>query len=234
LAGAGCDNDSTAPNGDEIEIGGLFSLTGNWATLGVASKAAMEIGIEDVNQYLSAGKTGMHFTASIQDTKLDPATALTGVTAMKAAGVEVVIGPQSSAEVAAIRSYVDANGVLVISQSSTAGTLAIQNDNIFRLTPSDTLEAVALVGLMIADDAVWITAQAYLATGGRGQPQALKEALVTAADAFYGASGWTKLNAAGDRKFGDFDFFSLTQTGANFSWTLSAQYNTQTGVLTRI
>ena len=397
LASAGCDNDTTSPTpGGAIPIGGLFSLTGNWATLGVTSKAAMELGIEDVNQYLANGKTGLQFSASIQDTKLDPPTTLAAVTAMKTAGVEVVIGPQSSAEVAAIKSYVNANDVVVISQSSTAGTLAIPADNIFRLTPSDTLEAVALVGLMKADgvatvipfwrndpgnvglqvatralfsapgtvkagvqysateqdfaapiaalkaqvqaaiaerggtagvavshagfdevvdifklasadpvlssvrwygtdgtalseplrtnaqaaafaknvgfwtptpgvdasasarwqpvatriaaragrqpdafalavyDAVWITAQAYLATGGRGQPQALKAALVTAADAFYGASGWTKLNAAGDRKFGDFDFFSLTQSGANFSWVLSAQYNTQTGVLTRI
>src|SRR4026209_1437769 len=92
---AGCDGDSTAPSDTEITIGGLFSITGNWATLGVASKAAMEIGIADCNDYLSAGKTGMHFTANIQDTKLDPAVALTQVTAMKAAGIEVVIGPQS-------------------------------------------------------------------------------------------------------------------------------------------
>lgn len=396
FAGVSCDNSTEPANTTPIVIGGLFSLTGNWATLGVTSKAAMEIGIDDVNQYLAAGKTGMQFTASIQDTKLDPATALTQVTALKAAGVEVVIGPQSSAEVAAIKSYVDANNVLVVSQSSTAGSLAIANDNVFRLTPSDTLEAVALVGLMKADgmttiipfwrddagnvglqvatralfpavgtvkagvqysatqtdftasiaalkiqvqaaiterggtagvavahagfdevvdifklaaadpvlssvrwygtdgtalneplrtnavaaafakkvgfwtptpgvdagasarwqpvatriaaragqqpdafalavyDAVWITAQAYLASGGRGQPAALKAALVTAADGFYGASGWTKLNAAGDRKFGDFDFFSLSQSGANFSWIVSAQYNTLTGVLTRM
>lgn len=397
LTVAACDEDTTGPDDNKIVIGGLFSITGNWATLGVASKAAMEIGIEDVNQYLAAGNTGFQFSADIQDTKLDPATALTAVTAMKAAGVEVVIGPQSSAEVAAIKSYVDANGVLVVSQSSTAGTLAVANDNVFRLTPSDALEATALVGLMKADgimtvipfwrndagnvglqvatraqfpgsgrtvtagveytatqtdfaaslaalktqvqaaiaasggtatvavahagfdevvnifqaasadpvlssvrwygtdgtalneplrtnataaafaktvsfwapipgvdaaasarwqpvatriasrggqapdafalavyDAVWITAQAYLATGGRGQPEALKAALVTAADAFYGASGWTKLNEAGDRKYGDFDFFSLTQSGANYSWVLSAQYNTQTGVLTRM
>jgi len=82
-------------------------------------------------------------------------------------------------------------------------------------------------------DAVWITAQAYLATGGRGQPAALKTSLVAAANSFYGASGWTTLNAAGDRRFGDFDFFSLSQSGANFSWIVSAQYNTLTGVLTR-
>jgi len=390
---AGCDSESTAPSKTQIPIGGLFSLTGNWATLGVTSKAAMELGIDDVNQYLATGTTGIQFTATIQDTKLDPATALTDVTAMRGAGIEVVIGPQSSAEVAAIKPYVDANNLIVISQSSTAGTLAIANDNIFRLTPSDTLEAVALVGLMrassittvipfwrddagntglqtatrllfpgpgivkdgvkysatqadfaapLADlkaqvvaaiaergntfsvavahagfdevvdifklassdpvlssvrwfgtdgtalneplrtnaqaaafaqkvsfvsptpgvddassarrlpvaariatragmqpdafalavyDAVWITAQAYLAAGGRGHPDALKAALVTAADGFYGTSGWTKLNAAGDRKYGDFDFFSLVSSGSGFSWRLSAQYNTQTNAL---
>ena len=132
-------------------MGGLFSLTGNWATLGVTSKAAMEIGIEDVNPYLADGGSGIQFTRVIKDTKLDPATALAQITAFKEAGVEVVIGPQSSAEVAAIKSYADANAILVASQSSTAGTLAIAGDNIFRFTPSDTLEAVALVGLMKAD-----------------------------------------------------------------------------------
>jgi len=151
LAVVGCGDDPVTPDNQEIVIGGLFSLTGNWSSLGTSSKAAMEIGIEDVNAYLAEGNTGLHFAASIKDTRLDPPTALTAITALKDAGVEVVLGPQSSAEVAAIKSYVDANGVLVASQSSTAGTLAIPDDNIFRFTPSDTLEAVALVGLMKAD-----------------------------------------------------------------------------------
>ena len=395
LAGLGCSDDPASPEAQEITIGGLFSLTGNWASLGVASKAAMEIAVDDVNAYLANGNTGMHFTASIKDTKLDPPTALAGITAFKDAGVEVVIGPQSSAEVAAIKSYADVNGVLVASQSSTAGTLAIAGDNIFRFTPSDTLEAVALVGLMKADgiatiipfwrndagnnglqvatralfgasgtkagvqyaatqpdfaaalatlktqvqqaiterggtatvavahagfdevvdifkaaatdpvlgsvrwygtdgtagteplradatasafarkvnfwapipgvdressdrwqpiatriaakggtapdafglavyDAVWVTAQAYLAAGGRGHRPALKSAFVDAANNLYGASGWTALNAAGDRKFGNFDFFALSLTGTNSAWTLRAQYDTQRHVLTRI
>ena len=69
LLATGCEDDPTDVSGShEITIGGLFSLTGNWATLGVTSKAAMELGIEDVNQYLASGSTGYHFTASIQDT----------------------------------------------------------------------------------------------------------------------------------------------------------------------
>jgi hypothetical protein len=53
--------DTTAPATRTITIGGLFSLTGNWATLGVTSKAAMDVGIEDVSQYLAAGSSGLQF-----------------------------------------------------------------------------------------------------------------------------------------------------------------------------
>lgn len=393
----GCSDDtSTSADNQDIAIGGLFSLTGNWSSLGTTSKVAMEIAIEDVNAYLAQGNSGIQFTASIKDTKLDPTTAATQIAELKAAGVEVVIGPQSSAEVGAIRTYANANGMLIASQSSTAGSLAIAGDNIFRFTPSDTLEAVALVGLMKADgmatiipfwrndagnvglqvatralfaasgtvkpgveytatttdftaalaalktqvqaaiterggtatvavahagfdevvdifklaaadpvlssvrwygtdgtalteplrtnaiaaafartvnflapipgvdressdrwepvatriaaragtapdafglavyDAVWVTAQAYLAAGGRGHFASLKTAFETAANNFYGASGWTALNAAGDRKYGDFDFFALSASGATSSWVLRAQYDTQRKVLTRV
>jgi branched-chain amino acid transport system substrate-binding protein len=70
--------------------------------------------------------------------------------------------------------------------------------------------------------------------GGRGHAAALKTAFVTAANSLYGASGWTVLNAAGDRKFGDFDFFGLSESGSSSTWTLRAQYDTQRGVLTRV
>ena len=33
----------------EVIIGGLFSLTGNWSTLGATSTAAMELATSDVN-----------------------------------------------------------------------------------------------------------------------------------------------------------------------------------------
>ena len=149
---AACDGTSAAPAATTtITIGGVFSVSGNWATLGVTSKAAMEVGIDDVNQSLAAAGSGLRFAAEIIDTKLDTALTLAAVRALKAKQVDVVLGPQSSAEVAALKAFVDANGMLVISPSSTAGTLAIANDNIFRLTPSDTLEAVALVALMKAD-----------------------------------------------------------------------------------
>jgi branched-chain amino acid transport system substrate-binding protein len=150
LAGtAACESDGTGSDSQEVTIGGIFSLTGNWASLGVTSKAALELAVEDANRY-AAGR-GITFTADVRDTKLDPALALAAVQSLRADGVQLIIGPQSSAELAAIRAYVNANPLMVVSQSSTAGSLAIAGDHIFRFTAADSLEGVASAALMWED-----------------------------------------------------------------------------------
>ncbi|HET6230662.1 MAG TPA: ABC transporter substrate-binding protein [Longimicrobiaceae bacterium] len=394
LAATACDGSGTgADSARDVTIGGVFSLTGNWATLGVTSKAAMELAVEDVNAY-AAGR-GIHFVARVEDTKLDPATALAKVQALHGAGVQVVVGPQSSAELAAIKPYVDANAMLVVSQSSTAGSLAVAGDGIFRFTPSDSLEGVAVSALMwddgiravvpiwradagnqglhtataarfasaggtvstgveyaatatafatpvaslsaqvhqalathpagqvgvylagfdevadvfalaaadpelssvrwygsdgvalsaavlarpaavafservgfpnpvfgldptaqdrwkpVADriraragqepdafalgvyDAVWVAAMAYLASPAHPSAADLKTRFVATAGSYYGVTGWTALNAAGDRKYADFDFWGIRASGSTHAWTRVASYDTKLGLLSR-
>jgi branched-chain amino acid transport system substrate-binding protein len=395
LAGAtaACE-DVTGDDARDVTIGGIFSLTGNWSSLGVTSKAAMELAVEDVNAY-AAGR-GITFRADVRDTRLEPATALSAVQALRGAGVQVIVGPQSSAELAAIKSYVDANPVLVVSQSSTAGSLAIKNDRILRFTPADSLEGVAVSALMWADgvraivpawradagnqglhtataarfaglggnvsagveyaagttsfaatvaalgtqvraalatrpasqvavylagfdevadvfavaaadpvlasvrwygadgivgstvllgrpaavafagtvgfpspifgldpsaaakwqplaarikqraggtdpdafalavyDAVWVAAQAYLASPAGVSTDELASRFTAAANSFYGATGWTALNAAGDRQYANFDFWAVRPSGATHAWTRVATYDTKLGTLTR-
>jgi branched-chain amino acid transport system substrate-binding protein len=146
---AACDDDGVGADDGEVLIGGVFSLTGNWSSLGVASQAALELAVQDVNAYVAGD--GPRFRASIEDSKLEPQTALEKLRALREDGARLVIGPQSSAEAAAMKSYADENGVLLVSQSSTAGSLAIPGDNLFRLTPADSLEGVASAALMRAD-----------------------------------------------------------------------------------
>ena len=390
----GCDDSGTIPRVDEhVVLGGIFSLTGNWSSLGVTSKAAMELAVEDVNAW-AAGR-GVTFRADVRDTKLDPATALAAVQSLRSAGVQVVIGPQSSAELAAIKPFVDANALLVVSQSSTAGSLAIKDDHIFRFTPADSLEGVAISALMwddgiralvpiwradagnqglhtataarmsalgattwagveyaatsanyaaavsalgvqvrqalatrpasqvgvylagfdeVADvfeaaaadpilasvrwygadgiaqsgallarpaavsfaktvgfpapifgldpsaaekwqplaariqaragsapdafalgvyDAVWVAAEAYLAAPRDVGIQGLASRFVTAAGSYYGATGWTALNAAGDRRYANFDFWAVRQSGTTPVWMRVAGYDTKLGTLDR-
>lgn len=134
-----------------IVVGGLFSLTGDGATLGRASEAALELAARDINAELTALNVAYRVHTVVVNTGLTPAGALEGIKALHAAGATIVIGPQSSAEAAAIREYVNERGIVLISHASTAFTLAIPDDYLFRLAPNDRLEGAAVAALMRAD-----------------------------------------------------------------------------------
>lgn len=126
-----------------ISVVGLLSLTGNWSSLGITSKAALEIATDDINKYL-AGKNiryGLKFTA--YDTKLDAELTKSYFAKARYEGAKFIIGPQSSAELAALKPLSDDAELIVISQSSTAGSLAIPNDAIYRFCPPDKIEGAA-------------------------------------------------------------------------------------------
>ena len=394
-AAGGCDESPSEPREREVLLGGLFSLTGNWSSLGQTGRAAMELAVEDVNQYLAGNAANVVFVAAIEDTRLEPALALEQAQALRARGVQLLIGPQSSAEVEHLKPFVDANDMLLVSPSSTAGTLTISGDNIFRFTPADSLEGVAISTMMWDDgmrvivpvwrddignsglekmtrarftalggtvlegvryaagtqdfgdvvaavnaqvqaargqhahavvavylaafdevvelftsaasdpvlstarwygsdgvahsqallsnaaaaqfamragypnpvfgldegareiweplveriraragiepdafalavyDAVWVVARGYVASGATLDVERLKQAVTTAAASGYGATGWTVLNAAGDRRFGDFDFWAIRSDAGTLRWTRVARYESRTERLTR-
>jgi branched-chain amino acid transport system substrate-binding protein len=355
----------------------------------------MELAVEDVNRYLEGNAAGIRFVAAIEDTRLDPARALEKARALRERGVQLLIGPQSSAEVAHLKGFVDSAGILMVSPASTAGSLAIVGDNIFRFTPSDSLEAVAISSLMWEDgiravvpawrddagnaglvratrarveglggtafegmkydadtrdfgptiaalaaevqratarhgadkvgvylaafdeaamlfagastnpalgsvrwygsdgaarsdslladaraaafairvgfpnpvfgfdegardiweplsarirsrtnvepdafaltvyDAVWVVARGYVASGATLDIDQLKHAFTTAASTQFGATGWTVLNPAGDRKYGDFDFWAVREVAGVPAWSRVGRYETRTGRIVR-
>lgn len=153
LTSFSCSDDDNPVDSDKykIKVGALLSITGGWSSLGKASKAALDIAVIDINNYLAG--IGSPYTVSIiiEDTKLDTNFALQKLKSLKEQGISFVIGPQASAEVAAIKKYADQNEMLIISQGSTAGILAINDDNIFRFCPSDSLEGDAIAKLMWKD-----------------------------------------------------------------------------------
>jgi branched-chain amino acid transport system substrate-binding protein len=385
----------TEPREHEVLLGGLFSLTGTWSTLGHTSEVAVEIAIEEVNRYLEGNAAGLRFRAAVEDTRLEPERALEQAQDLRARGAQILIGPQSSAEVAHLKPYVDANDVLLISHASTAGNLAIPGDNVFRFTPSDVPEGVANSAMMWEDgirtvvpvwrddagnagleaatraafsalggtvlegvkygtatqdftatvtalraqveqaiaqqgadrvavylaafdevvelftsaatdpvlgtvrwygsngvalsdalvssptaaefairtgypnpvfgrdesareiweplveqirartghepdgfalavyDAIWVAARGYTASGATQDIERLKQAFTTAAATHYGATGWTVLDEAGDRRYGDFDFWAIRMQDGVPRWTRVAVYESRTGRLTR-
>ncbi len=127
-----------------INISGLFSLTGNWSTLGINSKAAIQFAADDINTYLNNKNAGFTIAVSVYDTKLASDSAQLGFVKATSAGTHFIIGPQSSAELAAIAPLADAGQMIVVSQGSTAGSLAIAGDGVFRFCPPDKVEGAAI------------------------------------------------------------------------------------------
>ncbi len=134
-----------------LRVGVLASLTGSWSSLGLNTVAALEIAAAQIEGegHSRGARSKLHLY--VYDTKLDPTLALKGIKELDKRGVTVIIGPQSSAEVAMIKPYADQHNILVISQGSTASSLSIPGDNIFRMCPDDSREAAAIVALMWAD-----------------------------------------------------------------------------------
>ena len=125
-------------------VSGLFSLTGNGSSLGVNSKAAVNIAVTDINNYLQAKNADFRMSADFYDTKLDPATTVQDFAKIVGAGTHYVIGPQTSADLGVINLSADSNNVIVVSQGSTASSLAIAGDAVFRFCPPDNVEGAAI------------------------------------------------------------------------------------------
>ncbi len=134
-----------------VTIGALLSLTGEWSTLGRNCQTVIAMALESANLAQRSSGSPLVFEADVRDTRLVPANALEELKDLAARGVRIVIGPQSSSEAAAIRDFANQNGILLVSPSSTAGSLAIPDDNLFRFCPDDSQEIGAMVALMKED-----------------------------------------------------------------------------------
>lgn len=146
LVCSGCTGTQASPApqqtaGHEIVIGVLLPLTGDFAESGQAGNAALAVAAEDINAYFAAAGSGNTVKLVTEDTGTDPSAALEKLKVLDRQGIRLVIGPESSAELAAVRSYADEHGIVLISTMSTAPTLAIPGDNIFRFVPTDKTQA---------------------------------------------------------------------------------------------
>jgi ABC-type branched-subunit amino acid transport system substrate-binding protein len=127
-----------------ILIGALLPLTGTLSSFGESSEASLTLAVDDVNNQLAESGSSSRVGLIIEDTKTDPDVALEKLMDLASKGIRIVIGPSTSAAVAAVKGYADENDILIVSSSSTAPSLAIPNDNVFRFVPDDTHQAETL------------------------------------------------------------------------------------------
>jgi len=132
-----------------IKVAALLSKTGEWSTLGITSEAALQIGVNEINQDFENRNLPYRFELSVFDTELVPSIALQKMEYLASNNFRLVIGPQSSSEMAVVKSIADSLGILVVSQGSTASSLSIANDALYRYVPGDQIEGAAMANTMI-------------------------------------------------------------------------------------
>ncbi len=184
LAGAACSGDdrsgpttapasSTPPPTSTVEVGALLDLSGPGATLGTATEQALRAAVT------TAAGDGVRVELDVRDTGGDPAAAERELTALHdEAGLHVVIGPQTSAEAAQVLPYANANDILLVSPASTASTLAVDGDALYRMVPTDRVEGAATADLMTAEGPVTVVTASRDDPGNTGLAQAVGDAVV--------------------------------------------------------
>jgi branched-chain amino acid transport system substrate-binding protein len=141
LIGCSDDDDEGA-----LRIGGLLPMTGALASYGEASLETISLATSAINS-----GDGQPVEFVYEDTTSNPDVALEKLRALHEQGIRVVVGPFSSSAVAAVLDFANDKGILLLSPLSTAQSLSIAGDVLFRFTPDDIEEGVAVADLAWAD-----------------------------------------------------------------------------------
>lgn len=134
----------------DLKVGIVMPLTGDLGSYGPSLSKAIELGASLVND--AAKTAGVPATCTIVATEDDQTQAAAGVEAankvVKSNGANIVIGSMSSGVTAAVAESVTIpSNVIMISPTSSDPSITdlADNDTVFRVYPSDTLQATALV-----------------------------------------------------------------------------------------
>lgn len=86
-------------------------------------------------------------------------------------------------------------------------------------------------------DATWLTLKTYIESTPYPDADLIRENFVQQSRQYFGATGWTNLNEAGDRDAAAYDFWGISTANTEIKWEIKARYNRYnnlTGELIRI
>ncbi len=175
-------NETPGNTGHTIKVGLLLPLTGGGSSVGESAQAAINLAYQDINDYLETIGSDRQLELILKDTHTDTVVTLQELTVLKGENVQTVIGPYTSGDLQAVMDYAGQMDMMIVSPASIVSSLAIPNDNIFRLVPSSLTQGEAMTALLKDDtvsvlipimrDDVWgndilsSTAQGFTQEGG--------------------------------------------------------------------
>ena len=170
-----------------LTVGALLSLHGDNSNGGISSQIALKIAEADINTLFSKLGRTIRVHVVVKDSQSDPDITLKALKELQAQGIRIILGPDESQPLSYVRKYANDSGIILISGSSTAPSLAIKNDTTFRLVPDDDTLAHNLVALMNREGIKVIIPLARKDVWGDGMLNAVKKE--------FGLKGGTMLDA---------------------------------------
>ncbi|MCH8914569.1 MAG: ABC transporter substrate-binding protein [Thaumarchaeota archaeon] len=131
-----------------IDIGLILPLSGDLATHGLENLEGSKFGVIEFNKHLEEIGAPWVLKMTSEDSATSPVIALEKLTALNAKGIKMIVGPETSSNIRNMKGYSDANNMLLVSCCSSAPSLAIPNDSVYRLVPDDSNQGTALSKLI--------------------------------------------------------------------------------------
>ena len=132
----------------DVQIGALVGISGDLSSIAEEIVSGIKLAESDFNDHLKDNNQDWRLKIIIEDTQTNPVVALEKATSLYAKGVNVLVGPITSANTKNIKGYADANNIIIISPGSTAPELAVQGDNLYRTVPDDNKQGPAVANVM--------------------------------------------------------------------------------------
>jgi len=131
-----------------INIGLILPLSGDLATHGLENLEGSKFGVVEFNKHLEEIGAPWTLKMTSEDSATSPVIALEKLTSLNAKGIKMIVGPETSSNIRNMKGYSDANNMLLVSCCSSAPSLAIPNDSVYRLVPDDSNQGTALSKLI--------------------------------------------------------------------------------------
>jgi len=131
-----------------VNIGLILPLSGDLATHGLENLEGSKFGVVEFNKHLEEIGAPWTLKMTSEDSATSPVIALEKLTSLNAKGIKMIVGPETSSNIRNMKGYSDANNMLLLSCCSSAPSLAIPNDSVYRLVPDDSNQGTALSKLI--------------------------------------------------------------------------------------
>jgi len=181
-----------AAQAEPLRVGALMPMTSDLQAYGESSRNGVELAIDEINA--AGGVMGEPVVLEVSDTQTEPQSGVDAAQRLVSVqNVSAIVGALSSGVTIPVASSVTSvEGVPQISNASTSPVMTDLDDNdfLFRTTPSDAFQGVALAAVA-RDEGVDQVAVLYINNDyGEGLANAFSDAFESAGGEVVGSAGY--------------------------------------------